>query len=406
MYLECVECNKHYDVNQAIYRCLDHNYPLLVKYDYEKITSSINKYTFENRPWNLWRYKEILPIKNKSNIVSLGEGGTVLIRSKHLAKKLGLKELYLKDETRNPTWSFKDRGSSVGVSVAKELGLKAVGCVSSGNMAASMATYSAQAGLKGIIIIRSGVPKEKIIHVLVCGSEVIGINKPYPEVNKMGLDISEKYGVYWVHNDAPMRIEGQKTSSLEIWEQLGHQIPDKILVPTSSGGNMSGHWKGWEDLYNLKLIDKLPSMVAVQNAAAQPIYNSFIECKTDITPVIEKPTIAVSICNPDPPSGKRILKLLKNSDGLAERVDDNDMLNAQKVLGETEGIFSEPGGASSIAALIKLVEKGDIDKDESIVCIISGAGIKDVKSASKMAGSPKNISTQSELENVVESILN
>ena len=399
--LRCALCQNTFGVDERVYRCDKDNFPLEVEYDFESL-KGITRETFAGRSWNMWRYRELLPILDITKVVSLGEGGTALWKSKRLAKILGLKNLYLKDETRNPTWSFKDRGSSVGVSKAMEIGATSIGCVSSGNMAASLSTYAAQAGMKALVLIRTGVPNEKIIHILVCGARVVSVDLPYPVLYQQGLVLSNKYGVYSVHSDAPMRVEGQKTSSLEICEQLGWNVPDKIIVPTSSGGNMSAHWKAWKDLNRIGLVDRKPSMIAVQNEAATPIHSAFVNGDESVHPVSENPSIATSIVNPDPPSGLRVLKLLRDSRGLTETVDDDEMLQAQRLLGQSEGTFVEPGGCSSIAALKKLVDKDVIDADETIVAVLTGAGIKDVHSAMKFSGEPSSAKSVEELERFVK----
>jgi threonine synthase len=404
--LICALCQNTFSLDQPIYRCPTDDYPLDVTYDYLGLSDQLSKNTFSERGWTIWRYKELLPLKSESVPVTLDEGGTPLLKSKSLARVLGLHNLFLKDETRNPTWSFKDRGSSVGVSKAIELGYQAVGCVSSGNMASSLATYAARGGIKSIVFLRKSVPVEKIIHPLVCGSRAIEVGLPYSEIYQESLKISARCGIYSVHSDAPVRVEGQKTSSLEIWEQLEHVVPDRIIIPTSSGGNMSAHWKAWHDLFELRLIDRKPSMVAIQNAAATPIYDAMKIGEEKIEQTTgEKETIATSILNSNPPSGNRVLRLLKESKGLAEEVDDTDMLSAQKVLAENEGIFAEPGACASIAGLRKLVESGEIDADELVVAVITGSGLKDSHSALRNVPSLVSISSLKELDKAVEKLL-
>ena len=402
--LECSRCGRTYSIDEMVYRCVTCDYPLEARYDYDEIATRISKKLIKNREWNIWRYKELLPIKNLSNMVSMNEGGTTLQKSVRLAERFGIKNLYLKDETRNPTWSFKDRGSSVGVSKALEIGANAVGCVSTGNMAASMAGYAAKAGLKCVILIPSGTPLEKIVQMLICGAEVISMEKPYPEIYEACLEISKEYGIYWVHADAPMRIEGQKTSSYEICEQLGWSVPDKVIIPTSSGGNISAHWKGWKELYSIGFVEKLPSMVAIQAEGSCPIVKAFKAKKAFVEPFKEARTIAHSISNPDPPSGQRVLKLLKESEGVAEAVLDRELLDAQKILAETEGIFAEPAGAASVAGLKRLLKEGVIDRDEEIACVITGAGLKDVKSAMKIAGEPLELKSWDECRHLLRSL--
>jgi len=400
--MECAKCGRTYPIDEMVYRCVRCDYPLEVRYDYDEVAAKLSKKLIRKREWTIWRYNELLPIRDLSKVVSMGEGGTSLHKSVRLAERLGIRNLYLKDETRNPTWSFKDRGSSVGISKALEIGARAVGCVSTGNMAASIAAYAAKAGVKCMILIPSGTPLEKMAQMLICGAEVISMERPYPEIYKVGLEISREYGIYWVHADAPMRIEGQKTSSYEICEQLGWKAPDKVIIPTSSGGNISAHWKGWKELYSMGFIEKLPSMVSIQAEGCCPIVKAFKDGKELVEPFKRARTIAQSISNPDPPSGQRVLRLLKESNGIAEAVSDRELLDAQIILAETEGVFAEPAGAASVAGLKKLLKEGVINKDEEIVCMITGAGLKDVKSTMTVCGEPIKLKSWDECQQFIK----
>jgi len=402
--MECAKCGRTYPIDEMVYRCVRCDYPLEVRYDYDEVAAKLSKKLIRKREWTIWRYNELLPIRDLSKVVSMSEGGTPLHKSVRLAERLGIKNLYLKDETRNPTWSFKDRGSSVGISKALEIGARAVGCVSTGNMAASIAAYAAKAGVKCMILIPSGTPLEKMAQMLICGAEVISMERPYPEIYKVGLEISREYGIYWVHADAPMRIEGQKTSSYEICEQLGWKAPDKVIIPTSSGGNISAHWKGWKELYSMGFIEKLPSMVSIQAEGCCPIVKAFKDGKELVEPFKRARTIAQSISNPDPPSGQRVLRLLKESNGIAEAVSDRELLDAQIILAETEGVFAEPAGAASVAGLKKLLKEGVINKDEEIVCIITGAGLKDVKSTMTVCGEPIKLKSWDECQQFIKNL--
>jgi len=405
MEMKCSKCGKTYSINEMVYRCVRCDYPLEVEYNYDAIASKIGKNEMKGRKWTVWRYRELLPIENPLHIVSLEEGGTPLWKSERLANELGVKNLYLKDETRNPTWSFKDRGSSVGVSKALEIDAKAVGCVSTGNMAASVAAYAARAGIKCIILVPSKTPLEKMVQMLISGAQVFSTDKPYPELCKVGLEASREHGIYSLHNDAPMRIEGQKTSSYEICEQMRWKVPDKIIVPTSSGGNVSAHWKAWKELRSIGFVEELPSMVVAQAEGCCPIVKAFKQGK-EKTEYFENPkTIASSIANPDPPSGERVLKILRESEGLAEAVSDQEMLEAQKLLARTEGLFAEPAGAAPIAALKKLLEQGKVERDEVVVCVVTGAGLKDTKTAMKACGEPIRLSSLSEYRSLLETLL-
>jgi len=400
MRLLCPICQGERDIDGFVYRCERCDEPLEVQYDLENLKERRSPRTFEGRPWNMWRYSEILPVDADGRI-SLEEGGTPLHLGRRLGEKLGLERLYFKDETRNPTGSFKDRGSSVGVSKAVQLRANAVGCVSTGNMAASVAAYAAKAGLRSLVLIPTGTPVEKMVQTMICGSALIAVRGEYPETYRMGLEASAKHRIYMVHSDAPFRVEGQKTVAYEISEQLGWNSPDRVLVPTSSGGNISALWKGFKEMHQLGLVSHVPSMVCVQAEGCSPIAASFGSGKDAVHPFAKSDTIAQSISNPDPPSGRRVLRLLKDSKGHAMSVTDQEILEAQRLVAETEGLFVEPASASTIAALVKLAESGVIGRSDRVVCVLTGSGLKDVKSATRLLKKPIEIGSARELENVL-----
>lgn len=398
--LLCPVCQEESEADGFVYRCEKCDEALELHYDLENLQGKISTRTFESRPWNMWRYSELLPVNGRARI-SLEEGGTALHRSRRLEERLGLQHLYLKDETRNPTGSFKDRGSSVGVSKAVELKAGAVGCVSTGNMAASMAAYAAKAGLKNLVLIPTGTPPEKMVQTMICGSVLIAVTGEYPETYRMGLEASVRHRIYMVHSDAPFRVEGQKTVAYEICEHLGWNAPDFVLVPTSSGGNISSLWKGFKEMHELRLVAHLPSMVCVQAEGCSPIVAAFKSGKDTVQPFVKLDTLAQSISNPDPPSGKRVLRLLRDSKGFALSVSDQEILEAQRLVAETEGLFVEPASASTIAPLVKLLESGMIARSDNIVCVLTGSGLKDVKSATHLLTKPLEISSARELENIL-----
>ena len=400
MRLLCPACQSEASVDSFVYRCDKCDEALELRYDLEDLRGRISPRALESRPWNLWRYSELLPIIGPARI-SLHEGGTPLHQSKRLGEKLGLEHLYLKDETRNPTGSFKDRGSSVGVSKAVELKAEAVGCVSTGNMAASMAAYAAKAGLRNFVLIPTGTPVEKMVQTMICGSMLIAVKGEYPETYRMGLEASVKHRIYMVHSDAPFRVEGQKTIAYEICEQLEWSVPDLVLVPTSSGGNISSLWKGFREMHELGIIGNLPSIVCVQAEGCSPIVTAFRSGNDIVQPFSKSDTLAQSISNPDPPSGKRVLRLLKDSRGFALSVSDQEILEAQRLVAETEGLFIEPASASAIAALVKSSRTGMVDGSDRIVCVLTGSGLKDVKSATRLLAKPLEISSPIELDNIL-----
>jgi len=403
MRLLCPVCQREAGADSFVYRCENCDEALELRYDLERLLGRVSPRTFESRPWDLWRYSELLPVNGHARI-SLEEGGTPLHRSRRLGDRLGLEHLYLKDETRNPTGSFKDRGSSIGVSKAVELKAKAVGCVSTGNMAASMAAYAAKAGLKNLVLIPTGTPVEKMVQTMICGSKLIAVAGKYPETYRMGLEASVKHRIYMVHSDAPFRVEGQKTAAFEICERLEWSAPDFVLVPTSSGGNISSLWKGFKEMHDLGIVARLPSMVCVQAEGCSPIVGAFKSGKETIQPFSKIDTLAHSISNPDPPSGSRVLRLIKDSKGFALSVTDQEILKAQRLIAETEGLFIEPASASTIAALRKCMESDMVENSDKIVCVLTGSGLKDVKSATQLLTKPLEIGSAMELESVLRQI--
>lgn len=403
--MKCEKCGRDFQLDSFAFRCLDCNEPLTVLYDYESLKNVLFKDSFKNRPNNVWRYKEILPVKS-DKVVSLFEGGTPLFKSHRISALLGLKNLYLKDESRNPTGSFKDRGSSIGVSKALEIGAKFVCCASTGNMASSLSTYAIKAGLKCIILIPANTPIEKIMQTLYHDPIVFSVDLPYPELYKFSFEASLKYGLYLVHADSPMRVEGQKTIAYEICEQLNWEVPDVVIVPTSSGGNFSAIWKGFMEFYNLGLINKLPKMICVQSSGCAPIVDAF-KSGGELKPWINPKTIAHSISNPNPilASGNRVLKILRNYNGYAESISDREISEAQKMLAVLEGLFVEPASAASIAVLIKLLDDGIIDRSDKVVCVLTGSGMKDLNAIKYYVGFPFKISSMEEFNEHLMGIL-
>jgi threonine synthase len=296
--------------------------------------------------------------------------------------------LYFKDESRNPTGSFKDRGTSVGVSLAHALKAPAVGCVSTGNMAHSLAAYAARADLPAVVLVPARTVPGKLLPMLAHGARVIMLDRPYPEVFRAGFELSREFGIHWLHSDAPLRLEGQKTAAFEIWEQLGQQVPDWVFVPTSSGGNISAIWKGFQELADMNLIDHLPAMVAVQAKGASPIVRAFREGRETVVPFQSGRTLAHAIANPDPPSGRRVLKVLADSAGAAVAVNDAEMLSAQAVLAREEGLLAEMSAAAGLAGLLKMAAFGLVKKGDISVCLLTGSGQKDPTSLKRGVKEP------------------
>ncbi len=331
--------------------------------------------SFKGEPYigkNVWeRFWDFWPIEPDLDL-SLGEGDTPLIKSRKLGRELGL-ELYFKNETANPTWSFKDRGTFPGITAALKFGYKAVGTVSTGNMAASVAAYASRAGLKAKILVSESASDEKLKAVSVYGASVVRVKGDYGRLYFESLRLGERLGIYFINSDNPFRIEGYKGIAFEIAEEL---TPDCVLIPTSSGGLFRGIAKGFIELKKSGLIDELPMLVAVQAEGCSPICRAFKEGKEKIERFENPNTVAKAIANPYPPSGNALLKLLREFGWKCVAVSDGEILEAQRELSE-EGLFVQPASAAGIAALKRL----ELPEGSKVVSILTGSGLKTLSHA-------------------------
>jgi len=376
-HLECIDCGAKYEPNRVIYTCSRCGGLLSVEYDFSGIPENLDR-AWKKRAFSVWRYRELLPIEKEEIKVSLGEGGTSLNMSLRLSEELGLKSLYVKNEGENPTGSFKDRGMTVGVTKAIELGMTKVACASTGNTSASLAAYAARAGIECIVLIPSGkVAFGKLTQAIIHGAKVIQIRGNFDEALKIVRKICLSYPIYLLNSLNPFRLEGQKTAAFEIRDQLDGKIPDKIVVPVGNAGNISAIWKGFTELRRLGLTDEAPQMIGVQAEGAAPIADSLKKRLSEVRFVNNPETVATAIRIGSPVNWKKAVQAVKESNGLVEKVSDAEILEAQRLLAQREGLFVEPASAASIAGLIKLVRKGVIDKDELVVCILTGHGLKD-----------------------------
>ncbi|WP_209474619.1 threonine synthase [Thermococcus stetteri] len=362
MKLKCPICGAEYD--EPVQRC---SCGEPVEFEIFKAEPYLGKTVWE-RFWDFW------PIEPAMEL-SLGEGDTPLVKSR-LGKELGVK-LYLKNETVNPTWSFKDRGTFLAVSYAVKAGYKAIGTVSTGNMAASVAAYAARAGLEAKILVSESASDEKLKAVSVYGADVIRVKGDYGRLYFESLKLGEKLGIYFINSDNPFRVEGYKGIAFEIAEEL---TPDYVLIPTSSGGLFRGIAKGFIELKESGLIEELPTLIAVQAEGCSPICRAFGEGKEKIERFENPKTIAKAIANSYPPSGNAVLKLLREFGWECATVSDGEILEAQRELAG-EGIFVQPASATGIAALKKLVESGEIEERTKVVSILTGSGLKTLSHA-------------------------
>jgi len=391
--LRCSVCSTIYNrPEKSLYRCKKCGNGLELVYNYERIASQINREILEKRKPGIWRYKELLPVKANSKIVSLGEGGTRLHNCRRLAKVLGIRKIYAKDETRNPTGTYKDRPAAVGISKALEFGVKTVALASDGNAGPAMAAYAAKRGLKCYVLMPANTPVERINQVQIFGGKVIRVKGTVSDCLDLLYEVQGHYRWYQLTTailSNPYQAEGSKTIVYEICQDLEWRSPDWLVVPVGGGSLLTANWKGLKELSQLGFIERLPRMVGVQAEGCAPVVRAYEQGKIPrgIESWGEPKTIAITIAVPSPLDGVGVLEAIKESNGTAIAVSDEEILEAEKLLAETEGIFSEPAGVVSLAGVRKLIDIGKIDKEENIVFTVTGTGLKDSESVMRICKS-------------------
>ncbi|WP_049796224.1 threonine synthase [Methanomassiliicoccus luminyensis] len=329
------------------------------------------------KPIGVWRYAPFLPVDER-NAISLLEGGTPLYHCKALGKKAGVKSLHVKYEGANPTGSFKDRGMTVGVSRALELGCKTVGCASTGNTSASLAAYAAKGDLKCVVLLPNGkVAAGKLAQAMFYGAKVVMVDGNFDDALNVVKTLSREGELYLLNSINPYRPEGQKTVAFEIVDQLDFDVPDRVILPVGNAANIWAVYKAFKEWKALGWVDKVPKLTGIQAAGSAPIVRAFQAGKRDFVPEEHPETVATAIRIGNPASGKKALQAIYDTNGYAESVTDEEIVAAQKLLGRTEGVGVEPASAASVAGLLKLVDTGVISKDERVVCICTGNVLKD-----------------------------
>mgnify|MGYP000225715949 FL=1 len=366
--------------------------PWEVVMDLDSIKSKMNLDYFRQSPPNLLKYLPLLPITQQAEFITLRESATPLIKSRKLGRNMGV-ELFLKVEGKNPTGSFKDRGTAVEVSVAREKGAKAIILASTGNMAASCACYAAAAGIPCFILVPEGVPPGKLSQVLAFGGHIVQVKGTYNDAADLAYKIAVEMGFY-LAGDYAFRLEGAKTAAFEVIDQMLFQVPDYLVVPIGCGTNIGGYYKGFMDYYRLGLIDRLPRIIGVQATGAQAVVNSFDEKRNDIQILPSISTLASAIAVANPIDGLKALEAINNTNGYAIAVTDNEILAAQHRMAKEEGIFAESSAAATIAGLQKLIDQGKIDAHKKVMCILTGDGLKDPQVVLKAAIKPPTIYPQ------------
>lgn len=375
--LKCRECGRLY-AKEAIHICEFDFGPLEAAYDYEAIKASVSRQAIESRPQTMWRYREFLPIDGTPT-VGAQVGFTPLVRADRLAQALGVEELYIKNDTVNyPTLSFKDRVVSVALSRARELGFKVVACASTGNLANSVAANAAAAGLQSYVLIPADLEQSKVLGSLVYGTNVIGIQGPYDQVNRLCSEIAGKYGWGFVNvNLRPYYAEGSKSMGFEIAEQLGWSLPRHTVVPMASGSLLTKIHKAYKEFIQTGILEEAPfSIHGAQAGGCSPISEA-MKKGTDIVKPVPKPeTIVKSLAIGTPADGYYAIRSMKETGGHAEDVTDEEVIAGIRMLAEYAGIFAETAGGVTVASAKKLIETGKIPRNESIVLCITGHGLK------------------------------
>jgi threonine synthase len=390
--LKCRECGKLYE-KKAIHVCEFDFGPLEAAYDYDAIKAAVSRKAFESRPQSMWRYRELLPIDGEPT-VGHQVGFTPLVKADRLAAALGIKALYVKNDTVNyPTLSFKDRVVSVALSRARELGFQVVACASTGNLANSVAANAASAGLKSYVLIPADLEQGKVLGSLVYGTNVIGIHGPYDQVNRLCSEIAGKYGWGFVNvNLRPYYAEGSKTMGFEICEQLGWRIPRHTVAPMASGSLLTKLHKAYCEFVKVGIVESAPfSVYGAQATGCAPISHA-MKRGTDIVKPVPKPeTIAKSLAIGTPADGYYAIHAMRQTEGAAEDVTDEEIVEGIKLLAEHEGIFAETAGGVTVACAKKLIATGKIPADEEAVLCITGHGLKTQEAITGKCGAPRLI---------------
>jgi threonine synthase len=377
-HLECAACGARHEARRLHNLCVECGKPLLVRYDLEQAARTLTKESLKGRRADLWRYLEVLPVEREENIVSLGEGFTPLLRAARLGERLGLKQLYIKDESQNPTQSFKARGMATAVSMALELGARKLAVPSAGNAAGALAAYASRAGLEAHIFMPKDTPRANVIECEQTGAHVTLLDGLITDCGAEVARRKEREGWFDVSTlKEPYRVEGKKTLGYELAEQLDWQLPDVVIYPTGGGTGLVGMWKAFAEMEALGWInDQRPRMVTVQSEGCAPIVRAFEEGRRHAEEFQNAETVASGLRVPKAIGDFLILDALRESGGAAIAVSDEELLAAVREIGAAEGLFVAPEGAACLPALRELVERGEVKPDERVVLFNTGAGVK------------------------------
>ena len=388
----CTICGKVVPARPDTTTCPHCGGILDIEYDYDYIRSKLTReILLERQERTMWRYMELLPVEGIGTRPRLRVGCSPLYKADALGKILGLKNLWIKDDGQNPTASLKDRASAMAVVKAEEAGRTIIACSSTGNAASSLAGNAAAAGMSTFIFVPSRAPKGKVAQLMMFGATVILVEGSYEDTFRISAEAIDRWG--WYNRNAainPYLMEGKKTVSLEIAEQLSFRMPDYVAISVGDGCTIGGVWKGFKDLYAAGLIDRLPRIISVQASGCCPINTAAAAGTMEWVPQ-EENTLADSIAVGVPRNPVKALRAISESNGVVVNVSDEEIMEAMRLLGRHAGVFAEPAGAAGTAGVKKAVEMGLIEKDASVVSVVTGNGLKDVNNAIRAAGEPMSI---------------
>lgn len=385
--LRCIDCGKEYEPS-AIYRC-SCNGLLEVVLDIEKLKETVSRKLFDSRLWSrrepyhsgVWRFKELIhPLVSDEQIISRPEGNTNIYKHKKIQEYTGIKDISLKHEGENPTGSFKDRGISPGISEANRLGMTVVACASTGNTSASLSAYASIGNMKSVVFVPEGkIAMGKLSQAIAYGARVLEVKGNFDDAMSLVQKSSNELGMYLLNSINPWRIEGQKSIIFELIHQFDWNCPDWVIVPAGNLGNTSAFGKALNEMKELDLIEKIPRIAAIQAEGANPFYETWKNNLSELKSVKNPETIASAIKIGNPVSWKKALRAIKLTKGVVEQVSDQEIMDAKAIV-DSSGIGCEPASAASVAGAKKLLEKGILNRNEQVVCIITGNLLKDTDS--------------------------
>ncbi len=404
--LRCRECGTEYEL-QATHVCEMCFGPLDVVFDHAALKKVVTRERIEQGPPSMWRYRDLLPIEDSTPVVSLGEGFTPLVKAERLGAELGLRNLYLKNESMNPTNSFKDRVVSVAISWARANGFETIACASTGNLANAVAAYSARAGLECFVFIPFDLEPAKVVSISVFDPNVVSVHGNYDEVNRLCSQLVDSTPWAFCNiNIRPFYAEGSKTLTFETVEQLGWKLPDEIIIPIASGCQFVRHRQAIQELMDFGLVrgDRVPAFTGAQALGCAPVYNAFNSDTPERVLPVKPDTIARSIAIGNPSDGMYVNRIARATGGVVEAVSEEEIVAAMRLLARTEGIFTETAGGVTIGVLAKLARAGRWNGDEVVVAYVTGHGLKTADVLASVDGHARRVEIDPTLKSFREKV--